>query len=291
MEEKASKNMDSRLDLEVYIMGEMKYEFMSFLGECYKENFCETLSWGNFRRFQLTLIGKKNWINIYFILLKNELTADVLINTFKAYEKRNSTLIFYNAHDQKSKKAAETLQESLIFERNKFYEGILNDNSVKKNLKKLSEEQTELNTDADTETLKENLKYLVDNEHTLIHKIGFSPNQTNKKTKNVKKSDNSACYELDSQIFNLDESEKSVFNEVVNFMVAEHFNKLSVKEKEYEQFLKVIVEYSKQKSFGESPVMTKHQAASSSLLNYVFKSIDWLILFYILVCFYNFLIN
>ena len=162
MDEKASMSLDSRLDLEIYVMGEMKYEFMSFLGECYKENFCETLSWGNFRRFQLTLTGKKNWINIYFILLKNEMTADVLINTFKAYEKRNSTIILYNAHDQKSKKAAETLQESLIFERNKFYEGILNDNSIKKSLKKLSEEQTELNADVDTETLKENLRNLLE---------------------------------------------------------------------------------------------------------------------------------
>jgi len=273
-------------------MGEMKYEFMSFLGECYKENFYETLSWGNFRRFQLTLIGKRNWINIYFILLKNEITADVLINTFKAYEKRNNTMILYNINDLKSKKAAETLQELLIFERNKFYEGILNDNSIKKNMKKLSDEQMELKVDIDTETLKENLNYLVDNEHTLIHKIGFLPNQTNKKTKNVKKTESSAsCYELDNPIFFLHEKEKCVFNEVVNFMVTEHFNKLNVDEKDYEQFLKVIVEYSNQKSFEYSPTVKQQQGGSSSLLNYVFKSIDWLILFYILVCFYNFLIN
>jgi hypothetical protein len=290
MEEKPN-NPNSRLDLEVYIMGEMKYEFISFLGECYKENFCETLSWGNFRRFQLTLIGKQNWINIYFILLKNEMTAHVLINTFKKYEKRNSTLILYNFHDQKTKKAAEMLQEALIFERNKFYEGILNDNSIKKNLKKLSEDITELKADVDINTLKKNLKYLVDNEHTLIHKIGISSNQTNKKTKNVKKNDSScAYYEIDSPIFYLEESEKSVFNEIVNFIITDHFSKLSVEEKEYEQFLKVIVDYSKLKSLGETPSVKK-QKAGSSLLNYVFKSIDWLILFYILICFYNFLIN
>jgi restriction endonuclease Mrr len=158
-------------------------------------------------------------------------------------------------------------------------------------MKKLSEEQTELNVDVDTETLKEKLKYLVDNEQTLIKKIGFLPNQVNKKTKNVKKAnDNSGCYELDSQIFSLDEGDKCMFDEVVNYLVTEHFNKLSVREKEYEQFLKVIVEYSKQKGFGESPAAKKQQAGNS-LLNYVFKSIDWLILFYILVCFYNFLIN
>jgi hypothetical protein len=45
-------------------MGEMKIEFMCFLGECFKDNFFETLSWGNFRRFQLILSNKKNWINI-----------------------------------------------------------------------------------------------------------------------------------------------------------------------------------------------------------------------------------
>jgi len=219
------------------------------------------------------------------------MTAHVLINTFKKYEKRNSTLIIYNFHDQKTKKAAETLQEALIFERNKFYEGILNDNSIKKNLKKLSEDITELKADVDINTLKKNLKYLVDNEHTLIHKIGISPNQTNKKTKNVKKNDSScACYEIDSPIFYLEESEKSVFNEIVNFIITDHFSKLSVQEKEYEQFLKVIVDYSKLKSLGETPTGKKQQAGSS-LLNYVFKSIDWMILFYILVCFYNFLIN
>lgn len=292
MDEKALASLDSRLDLELYIMGEMKYEFMSFLGECYKENFCETLSWGNFRRFQLTLIGKRKWVNIYFVLLKNEMTADVLINTFKSYEKRNSTLILYNAYDQKSKKAAETLQEQLITERNKFYEGILNENSIKKNLKKLSEEQSEFfsREEIDTENLKKNLKYLVDNQHTLINKIGLYSNQTNKKTKNVKKNDSNSSYEIDSAIFCLEnEGEKCTFNEIVNFTIKDHFAKLRVKEKEYEQFLKVIVEYSTIKNFGDSND-TKKQA-NESLLNRILKSINWLILFYILVCFYNFLIN
>lgn len=289
MEEK-TKSHDSRLDLEVYIMGEMKYEFMSFLGECYKENFCETLSWGNFRRFQLTLSNKKNWINIYFILLKNEMSADVLINTFKSYEKRHSTLLLYNAHDQKSKKSVEALEETLIFERNKFYEGILTDNSIKKNMKKLADEQNELKAEIDTETLKENLKYLVDNENSLIHKIGFLPNQTNKKTKNIKKNDNNNSYEIDSQIFFIEQSEKAVFYEVVNFLVTEHFNKLNVQEKEFDQFLKVIVDFSKNKNY-ENKDHAGKKKNNNTLLNYVFKSIDWLILFYIMACFYNFLIN
>ena len=156
MEDKNNKSEESRLDLEVYIMGEMKYELMFFLGECYKDNFCETLSWGNFRRFQLTLSNNKNWINIYFIILRNEMTADVLINTFKIYEKRNLTLLLYNTNDQKSKKLIENLQEILIFERNKFYEGILNDNSIKKNMKKLVDEDNQSHNEVDSDTLKEN---------------------------------------------------------------------------------------------------------------------------------------
>ncbi len=251
MEKQNFQNVESRLDLEIYLMGEMKYEYLNFLGECYKDNFCESLSWGNFRRFQLTLIGKKTWINIYFILLKSEMSADVLINTFKAYEKRNFTLILYNEHDQKSKKSAELIQENLIFERNKFYEGILNDNSIKKNMKKLSEEQADLVTDIDTETLKDNLKFLINNEKSLITKIGFLPNQTNKKTKNVKKNDLNYSYEIDSPIFYIEEYGKLVFNEVLSFLITEHFNILNLKEKEYEQFLKVIIEYGKNKNISE----------------------------------------
>jgi len=290
MEKQNFQNVESRLDLEIYLMGEMKYEYLNFLGECYKDNFCESLSWGNFRRFQLTLIGKKTWINIYFILLKSEMSADVLINTFKAYEKRNFTLILYNEHDQKSKKSAELIQENLIFERNKFYEGILNDNSIKKNMKKLSEEQADLVTDIDTETLKDNLKFLINNEKSLITKIGFLPNQTNKKTKNVKKNDLNYSYEIDSPIFYIEEYGKLVFNEVLSFLITEHFNILNLKEKEYEQFLKVIIEYGKNKNISEENKEKKNQG-NNFYLNYIIKSIDWIILFYILACFYKFLIN
>jgi len=292
MDEKI-KTLDSRLDLEVYIMGEMKYEFIDFLTECYKENFYETLSWGNFRRYQLVITGKRNWINIYFFLLKNEMSADVLINSFKAYEKRNSTLILYNVHDQKSKKAAETLQQNLLFERNKFYEGILNENSIKKNMKKLSEEQLELNVEVDTENLKNNLNYLVDNENTLIHKVGFLPtfsNQANKKSKNAKKNENNnSYYEIESKIFYPEQSEKSLFTEVICYLIKQHFNKLNLPEKDYQHFLSVICEFSKNKS-GESPSLKK-QMVNESPLNYILKSMDWLILLYILLCFFNFLLN
>lgn len=284
MEEK-KKIQDSRLDLEIYLMGEMKYELMSFLGECYKDVFFETLSWGNFRRFQLTLSNKKNWINIYFILLKNEISADVLINTFKCYEKRNSTVLLYNAYDQKSKKANETLLENLIFERNKFYEGILSDGSIKKTMKKLANDSNELKVELDTETLKENLKYLTDNQNTLIHKVGFFPNQTNKKTKNIKKTDINASYNLENNIFTYDEETKCGFNQLLKFLIEEHFNKLNLSDYDFSHFLKVIVDYSKHKT--EKPALKK----SSLTINYVEKGIHLLILFYILVCFYKFLIN
>ena len=283
MEDKNNKSEESRLDLEVYIMGEMKYELMFFLGECYKDNFCETLSWGNFRRFQLTLSNNKNWINIYFIILRNEMTADVLINTFKIYEKRNLTLLLYNTNDQKSKKLIENLQEILIFERNKFYEGILNDNSIKKNMKKLVDEDNQSHNEVDSDTLKENLKYLTDNESNLLFKIGFQANQTNKKTKNVKKNDTNSSYDIENNIFFIEE-EQTNFNQLVCFLITENFNKLKYDEKKYENFIKVISENTKNKN-------KKLGRGKNSTINYIVKIIDWLIIGYILICFYKFLVK
>lgn len=278
---------NSRLDIEIYLMGDMKYDLMSFLGECYKEDFFETLSWGNFRRFQLSLSNKKNWINIYFIILKNENTSDILINTFKIYEKRTINLLLYNAFDQKSKKNAELLEENLLCDRNKIFDGILNDNNMKKNMKKLADEE-ELNVDVDTETLKENLNYLTDNENTLIYNVGFFPSQTNKKTKNIKKNDSNSQYDLESNLFSYEENEKNNFPSLLKFIITEYFNKLKIDEKEYSYFLEVILESKKN---GENYLSNFARKNNFGLLGMIMKYIDWIILFYIFVCFYNFLLN
>jgi hypothetical protein len=275
---------NSRLDIEIFLMGDMKYDLMSFLGECYKDSFFETLSFGNFRRFQLTINNKKNWINFFFIILNNDASHDILNNTFKIYEKRNINILLFNAFDQKSKKFAETLEENLIGDRNKIFDGILNDNNLNKIMKKLSENNDELYTmDIDTETLKENLSYLTDNENSLFYKVGFYPNQTNKKTKNIKKNDGNSQYDKDANIFSFEENEKTNFHSLLKFLLVEYFNKLKIKENEYDNFIKVILDLKKVDSFVEK--------SKNGIMGIIIKSIDWIILLYILICFYKFLLN
>jgi len=275
---------NSRLDIEIFLMGEMKYDLMSFLGECYKDSFFETLSFGNFRRFQLTISNKKNWINFFFIILNNDTSHDVLINTFKIYEKRNINILLYNAFDQKSKKYAESLEENIIGDRNKIFDGILNDNNLNKTMKKISENSDDLNTlDIDTETLKENLNYLTDNENSLFYKVGFYPNQTNKKTKNIKKNDGNSQYDKDGNIFSFKENEKTNFYSLLKFLLVEYFDKLKIKEHEYDNFLKIILDLKKVDSFVEK--------SKNGIMGFIIKSIDWIILLYILICFYKFLLN
>jgi hypothetical protein len=273
---------DSRLDIEIYVMGEMKIEFMCFLGECFKDNFFETLSWGNFRRFQLILSNKKNWINVHFIFLRNEMSADVLINTFKIYEKRNFTLLFYNANDQKSEKHVESLYESLISERNKFFEGILNDESIYNNLKKIS---STISTEV-TEGIKNNLKFLTDNssEENLIYKIGFYPNLTNKKTKNIKKADVNTSYEVNGDYFYINGQEETCgFDGLLEFILVESFKKLRINQN-LTGFLEVI----KFSPRGQEVVQGKKPKKK---LIYFLKIIEWMIVLYILVSFYKFIID
>ena len=77
-------------------MGEMKEGFMIFLEDCFKNDFFETISWGNFRRFQLVLSHNNNWINLFFIVIKNESASDILINSFKILIYPRGTYFFIN---------------------------------------------------------------------------------------------------------------------------------------------------------------------------------------------------
>jgi len=277
----------SRLDLEVYIMGDLKYEFISFLTDCFKENFFETLSWGNIRRFQLVLSNSKNWINIYFIFLKNETNSDILINTFKVYEKRNLILLFYNANDLKSEKQVDALYDSLILERNKFYEGILSEESINHNLKKISSD-SKIKTDSQN-MIKNNLKFLTENssEDYLIFKIGFFPNTTNKKTKNIKKSDTNVSYEINNEIFYIsDKEDPSDFVGLMNFILEENFKKLKINNIVDIKSYIDIVHFNNLKSKDK-----KQKKGDRKLMHYFVKIIDWLILIYIIASFYKFLIE
>lgn len=279
---------DARLDIEIYVMGEMKIEFMQFLGECFKDNFFETLSWGNFRRFQLILSNKKNWINVHFIFLRNEMSADVLINTFKIYEKRNFSLLLYNAHDQKKEKHIDSLYDSLISERNKFYEGILNEDSIDNNLMKMSSDTLNKSLKITPDVIKNNLKFLTDNssEENLIFKIGFYPNTTNKKTKNIKKADNITSYEILEDYFYIGGQEETTdFSGLLTFILTESFKKLRITSTvNLNTFLDVI-------KFNPKNVEKVKDKKPQNKLIYFLKIIEWLIVIYILVSFYKFIID
>ena len=280
---------DSRLDIEIYVMGEMKIEFMCFLGECFKDNFLETLSWGNFRRFQLILSNKKNWINVHFIFLRNEMSADVLINSFKIFEKRNFTFLLYNANDQKSEKHIETLYESLSTERNKFYEGILNDDSIHNNLKKISSDVLNKNLKISNEIIKNNLKFLIDNtsEENLIYKIGFYPNTTNRKTKNIKKTDVNTSYEINGDYFYIGgQEETSDFTGLLRFILNENFKKLKIENSVSLANFMEVLKFNPR----NSDVMKEEKKPKKKLI-YFLKIIEWLIVIYILVSFYKFIID
>ncbi len=287
---------DTRLDMEVYVMGEMKIEFMHFLGECFKDNFFETLSWGNFRRFQLILSGKKSWINLHFIFLRNEMSADVLINTFKIYEKRNFTLLLYNAHDQKKEKQIDTLYDSLISERNKFYEGILSDESIDQNLKKLSVENTMNELKITADSLKNNLKFLTGDscEENLVYKIGFYANSTNRKTKNIKRADGNSTYNISNDIFYIPGNEvTSDFSDLVSFLLVEHFKKLKISSgnsnsNSNSNTLNNFIEILKFQQMDESK---SSSVSKPKKMMYFIKTIDWLIVIYILSSFYKFIID
>jgi hypothetical protein len=214
-----------KLDMEIYIMGDTKLEFISFLSDCFKENFFETLSWGNFRRFQLLLENNNIWLNIFFVLLNNEQNGDLIINNFKLFEKRNFLLMVYIVNDSKSEKQINNMYESFIAERDKLYDGILNDDIITKNLKKIT------NKKINHEEFKNNLDFLIGGESNLIYKLGFVPNIVNKRTKNYKKSNDnhSLSYNLNQEIFYFTmekEEVKSDFETLINYLIKEHFKKI-----------------------------------------------------------------
>lgn len=272
---------NTRLDIELYIMGEMKFEFMTFLGDCYKDNFFETLSWGNFRRFQLVLSNRGKWINVHFILLRNEMSADVLINSFKAYEKRSLTLLLYNANDVKAEKHIETVQEALIAERDKLYDGILSEESINKNLKRLSTELSNKNLKVSSDSMKTNLRYLADKQENLIYKVGLFPSSVNKRTKNVKKNDMSGSYHIESKVFYLGEEEACDFSELMCFLMGEISNKLDFDLGNFVDLVKK--EKINSKSIDKKP--------KSDTLDYFVKSIHWLLLIYIVSCLLSMLLG
>ena len=254
-----------KLDMEIYIMGNTKLEFITFLSDCFKENFFETLSWGNFRRFQLLLENNNIWLNIFFILLNNEQNGDLIINNFKIFEKRNFLLMIYVVNDSKSEKQIDNMYESFLTERDKLYDGILNDDIITKNLKKIT------NKKINKEEFKNNLDFLIGGESNLIYKLGFVPNIVNKRTKNYKKSNDnhSLSYNLNQEIFYFTmekEEVKSDFETLINYLIKEHFKKIRANiPNEYLNFSLGLISNNKKKEKKEPNFLVK----MSSIINYL----------------------
>ncbi len=209
--------------MEMFIMGDAKNDFINFLSDCFKSDFFETLSWGLFKRYQLILRSKDSWISIYFIILTKEQNMDLIVTNFKLYEKRNLLLMFYNICDQKSEKNVEGLYNNFLEERNKIYEGILNEDKIKENLNKIS------TLELDPEDIKTNLKFLVDNEENLVYKIGITSSSSKKGKQSKKGSGDTSPYDLSQEIFFLNikgEEIKTNFQGMISLLIKEHLSYL-----------------------------------------------------------------
>lgn len=269
-----------RIDMEIFLLGDMKLDFISFLSDCFRDNFEETLSWGNFRRFQLLIPNKDNWLSIYFVLFSNEQSIDLIVNNFKMYEKRSILLMMYNINEQKSEKHIDSLMNSFLFERDKVYEGIFNKDIMDQNLKKISLSSSKI----DPTEIKKNLNFLVDyeNNSNLVYKIGFMPNLVNKKTKNYKKivNNDNLLYDIGQEIFfaNIDgEDAKTNFEGLLNFLVREHFRLMKIEEKiQFQLDKKVDVKETKKKK--------------KNFMKIIVKWIDWLIVLYLAIAIYKFFV-
>ena len=269
-----------RIDMEIFLLGDMKLDFISFLSDCFRDNFEETLSWGNFRRFQLLIPNKDNWLSIYFVLFSNEQSIDLIVNNFKMYEKRSILLMMYNINEQKSEKHIDSLMNSFLFERDKVYEGIFNKDIMDQNLKKISLSSSKI----DPTEIKKNLNFLVDyeNNSNLVYKIGFMPNLVNKKTKNYKKivNNDNLLYDIGQEIFfaNIDgEDAKTNFEGLLNFLVREYFRLMKIEEKiQFQLDKKVDVKETKKKK--------------KNFMKIIVKWIDWLIVLYLAIAIYKFFV-
>lgn len=263
--------MEARLDLEMFLIGEMKTEFLNYLSEVFKDDFVESLSWGHFRRFQLTISEKNKWININFIMLKNEENLDLLINTFKIFEKKNLVLNLYNANDQKSDKKVETLTEEFNQQKEKVYDGILKDDNIKKSTEKIKTSyklnclekiknnnsnvviknnnnngSNEFNAEVlnyNTTRIKDSLAYLENDSSNILVKVGFYPNTMNRKTKLIKKNDTNNAYSKEDMIFELEDIEKDYyldFSGLFTTLLSMYFSNFDIKNTKVNSFIKLI---------------------------------------------------
>lgn len=236
----------SRFDIEIFLAGEIKFEFLNFLSESFKSNFNESLSWGFFRRFQLTIINNATWMNIYFLTLKNDDNIDLIINTYKILEKRSPLLVIYNTQSEENEKLADELIQLFNNKKEKLYKGIFDDETIKINcdamkssynfqmsLSKGKEDKNE--TPKDEIFHEANMRKRLDYINKTCVKLGFQPSSINKKTKNIKRNENNSTgYDINDEIF-IYESEDSFisFNMLLEILINQYFQKFNSSKEEF----------------------------------------------------------
>lgn len=282
---------ESRVDIEVFLVGDIKLEFLNFLAECYKANFTESLSWGTFRRFQLSIINNETWLNLFFVLLKNDEDVDVVINSFKIFEKKSPLIVMYNANEEKSEKYAVEIIELFKSKKEKMLSGIGEDKMLKSTYDKINSTYKYLSSikqatsaefeieNVKSEAVKDKLSYIEDNK--ICYKVGFISNSINKKTRLVRKSEgNNAAYSLDDDIFFINEeiesssAEPCSFKELLQVIVGDYLVSFNQKSENFN----FSIDNSNDKSATEKQGSnTFNSSKSSKLFHYMRICLDCII--------------
>lgn len=262
--------MNSRLDIELYVVGSTKHDFINFISDSFKTNFFESLSWGHFRRYQLILSNGSNWLNIFFHIINNEDNLDLIINSKKQIEKKQLILLLYNIQDQKTIKEVEDLIESYNYKKHNLYEGILNENTIKSNINKIktSIKQSQFTDESNAYSNNNELvKYLEENiSDKLNNSLGHLDNKTNScdklnllkaigfaSTFNIKRSKLSYNKKIELNNLNIieqemfyydqfkQESQPINFNSLINELLNDYFSKFKINEETSVKFIDIVI--------------------------------------------------
>lgn len=305
--------LNKRLDIEIFVIGSMKNEFISFLSDVFKQSFAETFSWGNYNRYQLTLEKKNLWMNLFFICLKNDKNLDIMLDSFKVLEKKSIILYLYNGmevkKDVKDNVPIESCDEELLRIKTKLYQGVLLDENFNKTSDKIKSYIKDLGS-CNHEDLKNNLKLLDTKNEDIIFKIGICQSSIFKKSKLVKKNEVQSSSNLDDMCFKTNfnknentEDDKTDILNILQFIVKKHLELSHINDLN-NGFLEILPALNKTSINSIKILNDKNDELSMKKEDYdnkrkignkiqdiLIKSVDWLIILYISFCLYKFLVD
>lgn len=305
--------LNKRLDVEIFVIGSMKNEFISFLSDVFKQSFAETFSWGNYNRYQLTIEKKNLWMNLFFICLKNDKNLDIMMDSFKILEKKSLILYLYNGteikKDSKEIPYVENADEEFLNLKSKLYQGVLIEENFNKTCDKIKSYIKDLGSH-NHEELRNNLKMLDPKNDDILFKIGMCQNSILKKSKLVKKNDVQSSSNLEDLCFKTNfynkenmEDDKTDILTILQFVVKRHIELSHINETNI-IFLDMIPHLSKNTINSIKLLNDKNDEISMKKEDYdnkrkignkiqdiLIKSVDWLIILYISFCLYKFLVD